>query len=164
MIGIYGKSGETSKLSHLVTAKKEGDRIIIRPIKTDDIAIYWMVDKDKNLLFMDSEDNKPIDTAIATIKPTLKPDGSNEAKPAKETGTTSAFATADEAKSEAIRRYPDLAIAGSAFNREFVAQYKRYQQERPSFFNDTSWPIRLAEESSKSVGQGGATPGSKAVK
>lgn len=170
MISTEGKSGKTSKLSYLVTARKEGKRIVIRPIKTDSIATYWMLDEDKNLLLMDSEDNKPMDKLVAIVKPVLTLDGSNEATPSKETGTISAFATADEAKSEAIRLYPDLAIAGSAFNREFLAQYKRYQQERPSFFNDTSWPIRLAEETSKSVSggggnsRGGATPASKTVK
>jgi hypothetical protein len=50
------------------------------------------------------------------------------------------------AQQEAIRRYPDLGVAGSKLNTEFVARYKRYQQERPEYFRDTSWPIRLAEE------------------
>ena len=56
------------------------------------------------------------------------------------------FASVDEAQREAMRRYPGLGIAGSKLNTAFVARYKLYQQQRPDFFRDTSWPIRLAEE------------------
>lgn len=56
------------------------------------------------------------------------------------------FATAAEAQQEAVRRYPEIGVAGSKLNTEFVARYKRYQQERPDFIRDPSWPLRLAEE------------------
>jgi hypothetical protein len=56
------------------------------------------------------------------------------------------FATAAEAQQEAIRRYPELGVPGSRFNSEFVALYKRYQQERPGMFRDTSWPLQIAQE------------------
>ena len=56
------------------------------------------------------------------------------------------FATAADAKQEALRRYPALGIAGSKLNTDFVARYKLYQQQRPEYFQDNSWPLRLAEE------------------
>ena len=64
------------------------------------------------------------------------------AKPA----TKPRFATTDEAQREAVRRYPDLGVTGSKLNREFVARYKLYQQQRPEYFHDTLWPLHLAEE------------------
>jgi hypothetical protein len=56
-----------------------------------------------------------------------------------------------DAKRQAVLRYPDLAVAGSPLNKEFVARYKRYQQERPDYFRDPSWPLRLAEESAQAI-------------
>jgi hypothetical protein len=50
------------------------------------------------------------------------------------------------AQKEATRRYPDLGVAGTKLNTEFVSRYKRYQQERPDYFRDPTWPIHLAEE------------------
>jgi hypothetical protein len=59
--------------------------------------------------------------------------------------------TAATAQQEAIRRYPDLGVAGSKLNTEFVARHKRYQQERPDYFRDPSWPLRLAEECVRAI-------------
>ena len=56
------------------------------------------------------------------------------------------FASAAEAQKEAVRRYPDLGVSGSKLNTDFVARYKLYQQQRPDYFRDSSWPLRLAEE------------------
>lgn len=56
------------------------------------------------------------------------------------------FITAAEAQRVAVQRYPELGISGSKLNTEFVARYKLYQQTRPDYFRDTSWPLRLAEE------------------
>lgn len=56
------------------------------------------------------------------------------------------FSTVAEAQREAVRLYPSLGIAGSQFNRDFLARYNQYRRERPSYFDDTSWPLRLAEE------------------
>jgi hypothetical protein len=56
------------------------------------------------------------------------------------------FASVAEAQKEALRRYPDLGVAGSKFNAAFVARYQLYQQQRPGYFQDISWPLRLAEE------------------
>lgn len=59
------------------------------------------------------------------------------------------FTSAEEAKREAVRKFPELGIAGSKFNNAFLARHKFYQQTRPEYLNDPSWPMRLAEEVSR---------------
>jgi hypothetical protein len=54
--------------------------------------------------------------------------------------------TVAEAQKIAVQRYPELGVAGSTVNTEFIARYKLYQQSRPDYFQDTSWPLRLVEE------------------
>lgn len=61
------------------------------------------------------------------------------------------FATVADAQREALRRYPDLGVADSRFNRAFLARHKQYQQERPDYFRDPSWPFTLAEETAKEL-------------
>jgi hypothetical protein len=62
------------------------------------------------------------------------------------------FASVAVAQQEAMRLYPDLRVAGSKFNAEFVSRHQRYQRENPEFLKDTSWPILLAEETAKAIG------------
>lgn len=50
------------------------------------------------------------------------------------------------AQKKAVALYPDVAVAGSPLNKEFVAQMKRYQAEKKEFFAEPDWPIRLAKE------------------
>lgn len=54
-----------------------------------------------------------------------------------------------KAQYAAIRRFPDLGIRGSRLNSDYLALYSRYQRERPDYFKDPSWPVRLAEELAK---------------
>jgi hypothetical protein len=68
------------------------------------------------------------------------------APPPSASTTSQRFSSVAEAQREAVRRYPELGIAGSRLNSAFTARYKTYQQQRPEYFRDTSWPIRLAEE------------------
>ena len=56
------------------------------------------------------------------------------------------FSTVAEAQHEAVKRYPELGIAGSKLNSEFIARYSYYQQTRPEYLRDPSWPVRIAEE------------------
>ena len=56
------------------------------------------------------------------------------------------FATTADAQQEAIRLYPSLGVAGSDFNRAFLARHKQYQQEQPDLLRDPNWPITLARE------------------
>lgn len=54
------------------------------------------------------------------------------------------FATVADAQREALRRYPDLGVANSDFNRRFVALYKQYQQSNPQLLQNPNWPMILA--------------------
>lgn len=56
------------------------------------------------------------------------------------------FSTVAEAQQEALRLYPALGVAGSPFNREFVARHKKYQMDRPDYFRVPGWPVALARE------------------
>lgn len=53
------------------------------------------------------------------------------------------------AQAEAIAKHPELGKAGSDFNREFLARFRRYQTEKPAFFEDQRWPVTLADEVAK---------------
>ena len=50
------------------------------------------------------------------------------------------------AQRKAIDLYPDLGVAGSPLNKEFVARVKRCQLKKKEFFNEPDWPIRLGKE------------------
>ena len=56
------------------------------------------------------------------------------------------FTSVADAQREAMRLYPSLGVAGSPFNRAFLARHKQYQQQRPKYFNDPGWPVALARE------------------
>jgi hypothetical protein len=68
------------------------------------------------------------------------------------------------AQQKAVELYPDLGVAGSDLNKEFIARMKRYQVDKTYFFADADWPIRLAKECSEdltakhSVVSGTSTP------
>ena len=58
---------------------------------------------------------------------------------------------AQAAQLKAIELYPELAVAGSPLNKEFVERVKRYQTEKKEFFTEPDWPIRLAKECSEDL-------------
>jgi len=60
-----------------------------------------------------------------------------------------------DAKKEAVQLYPELAVAGSRMNAEYVARYDRYRLQNPSYFLDTNWPLTLANETAAAMSQGG---------
>ena len=53
----------------------------------------------------------------------------------------------------AVKRFPQLGIRGSRMNIEFIARYERYKKSSPDYFRDPNWPVHLAEEVSRAVGQ-----------
>ncbi len=55
------------------------------------------------------------------------------------------------AQQKAIELYPALANPASAINNEFVLRVKQYKASNPKFFQDSAWPVILAEECSKSL-------------
>jgi hypothetical protein len=121
-------------------------------------VVLWGVSKHSGTS-ESSLDGAPTTPAIAQAAP----EGGSQRAPAAQTSSpapiaeqltaerqgSSAFklSASQQAHQEALRRYPQLGIAGSPLNREFLARYKRYRQERGDYFNDPSWPLRLAEES-----------------
>ncbi len=56
------------------------------------------------------------------------------------------FSSVKEAQSAAMARYPALAIAGSEFNRAFIARYRYYEKVKPDYLRTNSWPVMIAEE------------------
>ena len=55
------------------------------------------------------------------------------------------------AQRKAIELYPELGVAGSPINKEFVERTKRYQTEKKAFFAEPDWPVRLAKECSEAL-------------
>ena len=51
-----------------------------------------------------------------------------------------------DAEREAVRQHPELGLAGSKFNANYVVRYQRYKRENPKYFNDSEWPVTLANE------------------
>jgi hypothetical protein len=60
--------------------------------------------------------------------------------------------TESEGRAEALRLYPDLGVANSPLNREFVTRYHSYQRLEPDFFDNPAWPVILVKESAKVLG------------
>jgi hypothetical protein len=52
----------------------------------------------------------------------------------------------DAAQKEAVRLYPQLAVADSLFNRAFVARHKVHRANKSEFLKRTDWPLALAHE------------------
>lgn len=61
--------------------------------------------------------------------------------------------TETEGRVEALRLYPDLGVANSPLNREFVARYRSYQRLQPDFFQDPAWPVILVKECAAALGE-----------
>ena len=60
--------------------------------------------------------------------------------------------TQTETRQRAVQLYPQLGVAGSPLNREFVARHNRYKAERPAFFINPEWPMQLAKECVNALG------------
>ena len=58
----------------------------------------------------------------------------------------------ERAKQEAVATYPELGVAGTAVNREYVRRYKLYRSVNPAFFAEPDWPIHLAEMLAQDLG------------
>jgi predicted RNA-binding Zn-ribbon protein involved in translation (DUF1610 family) len=59
------------------------------------------------------------------------------------------YMSVEEAKREAVRRYPELAIPDSKMNSEFIRLHDLYRKTRPDFLRAPTWPLRLADEAAK---------------
>jgi hypothetical protein len=74
----------------------------------------------------------------------------DDSKPATATSTTTATTAPGmseaEAKQQALRLYPSLGQKDSPFNKQFIALHNKYKTERPDYFTNQDWPLRLANE------------------
>lgn len=60
----------------------------------------------------------------------------------------SAFQFAEQvevSKRRAVERYPELGVKDSTVNREFVRRMRLYQSVNPDFFEEVTWPEKLAD-------------------
>ena len=48
-------------------------------------------------------------------------------------------------KRRAVQRYPELGVKDSAVNREFIRRMRLFHQINPGFFEDATWPEKLAD-------------------
>lgn len=46
----------------------------------------------------------------------------------------------------AIKKYPDLGVSDSEFNKRFLDAYAKRKTSDPSFFTNAQWPMMLADE------------------
>jgi hypothetical protein len=60
--------------------------------------------------------------------------------------TPARYATVAEAQKAAMKKYPALRVAGSDFNKRFLALHSKYRKERPGLFHDNNWPVSIADE------------------
>ena len=51
-----------------------------------------------------------------------------------------------EARVAAVKQYPELGVAGSDFNRRFLAKVAKYRAERPEELRSPGWPLVIAGE------------------
>ena len=54
--------------------------------------------------------------------------------------------TVAASQQQALKKHPELALAGSALNKAFVAEVARRRLADPAFFRAPDWPMRLADE------------------
>jgi hypothetical protein len=52
----------------------------------------------------------------------------------------------EAAQREAVKNYPDLGVAGSEFNRRFLAKVAKYRSERPDDLRSPGWPVVVAND------------------
>jgi hypothetical protein len=58
---------------------------------------------------------------------------------------------ASAAQRKAIELYPELGVADSLLNNEFVERVRMYRIEKKEFFAEPDWPVRLAKECSEAL-------------
>lgn len=61
----------------------------------------------------------------------------------KETGAV--FASAAEAQKAAVKKYPDLGVAGSPFNRRFLEIHNLMKNQQSGRLLTTNWPMEIAD-------------------
>lgn len=106
--------------------------------------------------------DRPRKTAKATTPPPATPASYMKSRLAGKGGSTdplvpAKITTEAEGRMEALRLYPDLGVANSPLNREFVARYRSYQRLQPDFFQEPAWPVILVKECAAALGARSST-------
>lgn len=71
---------------------------------------------------------------------------------ASRSGPKSSFdAQYEAAQARAVREFPELGVAGSLFNAEFLARVKALKSEDIRYFNNPEWPYDLAKRVNESL-------------
>jgi hypothetical protein len=106
-------------------------------------GIFWMTDR--------SSSHKTAAAASPTPLAEKRPRHLAQATPPDALAPVRIRTEAD-GKKEALRLYPDLGVANSPLNREFLVRYRSYQRLEPEFFQDPAWPVTLVKESAAIIG------------
>ena len=88
-------------------------------------------------------------TPVAPVGQQAPADGTAPAATAPDPATLAAarFQQAVAAsQGRALKKYPSLGVAGSRFNKAFLARYQQLSQQRNARLNAADWPEKLADE------------------
>lgn len=135
--------------------------LILVAVAVSGIGLYFLTLKGGAFFVTREAAPKPLQKSEKVASPTQpqnavpSPSAVITPQPASQTPR---FASVEQAQQEALRRYPDLGVAGSKFNAEFIVRHQRYKRENPAFLQDASWPVRLAEETAIAIGPMAKTP------
>ena len=83
------------------------------------------------------EDAGKLDDSLSSLRQKAKGD------PAEDKDFTARY---QAAQARAVQEYPELGVAGSPFNTEFLARVKVLRASEASYFKDPEWPYKLAVE------------------
>ena len=88
---------------------------------------------------------KPV-ANVAANPATTAADNLATNQPALPPSTADPNSAVESPEQMAIRLYPALGVVGSNFNIRFLALQKKYMAQRPAYFSDPDWPVKLARE------------------
>jgi hypothetical protein len=89
----------------------------------------------------------PISGIIASVLLVVLPQSTpGESGPIPGQPESRAAGTLESAKAEALKKYPQLGEVGSELNRALVARVRILRAQKPDFFKDPAWPLKLADE------------------
>lgn len=98
------------------------------------------------------EDSSKLDDSLSSLRQKAKGD------PVEDKDFAARY---QAAQARAVQEFPELGVAGSPFNTDFLARVKVLRASETSYFKDPEWPYKLAVELSvKNAPQRRVVPGS----
>lgn len=64
------------------------------------------------------------------------------------------FATQKDAQAAAVKKFPELGVAGSPFNKAFLEKHAKLKSEGSPILSTPGWPMKLAEEVASEIAGG----------